>query len=1786
MSIDRFLEQVKNRFSPETSRAIVSAFRHEPLVWKTLENNSIQTSFGDFAQDIIGLWQPGILAMYALAPEVASLNLSNLEISLPENLHVRAQKTLETIQLTGLEPSTLTDAGLLALTLREMRSGSKNWNGLTNFLTGSRKNLSIWRAAFACLPVLIPDFPAAVQELTTKASIDIVNEVTDLITHTVQCTPAIEDERLQSLLEYFGDSNRSFQVESLHLLESDESPQFIEKLASGYLIQNPIDLNANLSSNTTPSYGSVEELQKIAEISQIAGQPLQSQKAIQKAFESLNANQALVLSDMAAKLENNDSEEARKTWEQVLQLAPANSKYIKAYADFLFRNGDEEYGLELLNKLPDNEDIAMFSLRYPTLREILHLDSDKLKVLAQKPKSKTSDLANSPSTQAEDHLEAARFALDQKNYKLAQIFIEKALHDTPNDIETIKLAGIIQRRLADMDGAIESSSLVALFEPENMANKKELANLFLQTQQPQKAFEIYREIVDATPETSREDLLTYCDLAIKAGKPEVAIPISESFLTRDSFDGEALVILCNANIAKGDEQTAIGYLERTSAIAPEKPSSWLSLAQIWTSLGQTDKAIESLRKAQAALPEHPEILAALGKLYLDNDKPTEAVSVLKLANQIDPQNIPVRKGLAKAYLQHGYLNEAWSAVSSLESEYVSDPDLALVIGKIMHALGDIHSAKPILKFAWQSCRSDEALQAYAALLLQQQENEGKLSPVDVKELDLLLAAVAPKKSQQENAFIYQVLEADIKSAQANYPEAYQDYLTLLDQTESKAPRIYHHLQHQIGSTALKLGLNDIALASLQEAVMVNPDNLNTRHILAEAYIASGLVEEGLNSAKAALQLAPADLDNVLWYSNFTLHNQNEQESIQVLRDAIRLHPDERALYLTLARTHQTLGDTGESKQTLNKMLEVENITTEEYVNVANLYLHMNDSDEASQIIKRAISNNPNPDFEEARDLTYSILRLGDPASACHFLQEMESILGSHTCFPLLKADVLAANEQFIPALQALEPLLRQLEFDPDSLSLEMICPLDSTLDVFEYSKAGIYYRAAQLERMIGDLNAAQKHTNLGLGFAAENQKLLLLQAELAFAVQNSVKLDALLEHLHQSQMGNPGAADIAVILATDALVSENHEKFKLIRDHFLIKQPDSALELAFRTINAINEKNHPEIQAGLKSGQQLLSDTQTQSGQDSFYISKHFSWIWQAVIMGYLAWQAQDWDLADYCFNNAISKVQVNPVVNKLIAEYLIEKSRITHICRTLRVKKHAPRPFCQERDDESIYEEHVSLAGRFIASSEIVPTLKIGQAVFSGKWSHADTPSEFINTARQAAQLLSIEIDHDIAMNIKDAFPENEDVRFQEALGLLIKQPPACAELVESLVVENPENPLYHCVLALARQNEPEFAVQSLQNALEIWPDESDWFAIAGSLYEQAGDFPQAAKSLEDALRIEPNNAEYWQMLGDIKVLEKDYHAAKDYFGKAIDLFPDDPTALASLAMINQRLGEHAVAMQCLNKAAELDPDNPVYAESIAESLFAKKEYSQALDQANRILEKHPQNAKALEIKIRTLIATRHYEEAKQAITTAKTNIQEPIQFEILEIELNAINNKAGGLNASTVLAESHPENPLALNNLAKYYIQFEMHNKAEATLQKSLTLDPSNSETLLLLGKIDREKGNLDQAISHLSRAIQFDPSLIEAYLEMGQTYQERREVNKALETYHKAIDMVAKDPRAYIQAAAAYRDSKDYRNAESMLRQASQISPNDPAIRRQLAALVALNLVNNLQEAPKRR
>lgn len=1778
MAIERFLDPIRSRFDPKTAREIVVAFRADDLVWNFLERTADLAEWLEYAADDLSRWQVGVLGIFAVKPALLEQDWTNLELDLPSELKQRAAKAYDMACLTGLEPASLADACLLALHLREFRRQKGSWKNLSDIMLTGKNRLSNWTTAFTPLTELVPDFEAAIEALTSTTKPGNDEPLARLIIHQVTVRPADEGTRYQAYQRLLRSAPMSLQIAALQAMRAFEDDSLVRLLANSFLA---IEHSSQSQESRKSAQSEVDTFRQQAVLSQMAGQPAQAARALDQAFAALNRQHAEMLHALALELEISHPEEARKTWEEIMRLQPENAGFKKEYAEFLLAHDDTEYGAELLSGMPDDAARALYALRFPTSASA---DQSWVASLDKAIEKKTLLTSKSRFAQESDNLKAARYAYENKKYQTASAYIHKALAENPNNLESIKLSSLIDRHLANIDEAIESSALLALYEPQNNANKQDLAALYLQSQQPVNALSIYEELIHSSADPSRADLINFAEISIRAQQPERAIPIAETFLKKDEFDGEALVLLCDALIASGRRDEAVENLEHASAIAPERPTSWLSLARIWTSLSQEDKAMQALRKAKTALPDDSSILSALGSLYLANDQPTEAIGVLRQAFQLDPASNAIRKSLAQAYLSNGYIDDAWLTIAPLEEDYPSDPELAFVLGQVLTALGDLKGARPVMRFAWQANRSEKALKAYAELLISAFNHTVRPDSQELKEMSQLLAVIEERQQEKEGSFDLRLLQADLKASLKMHEAAYGEYLQLMDFPEANAPRSYHHLLLQTGKSALALGLTDISLASLQEAAQTDPGDLPTRYALASAFMTAGLEHEGLATARSAFQIAPTEIENILWFSDFMCLHHQTAEAILVLRDAIHLRPSDKTLYLTLARTYANLNQLDETKDTLNRMLALPEIDTEEYVKAANLYLHMGLTDEASSVIKKAISDNPSPDFIESRDLIHSVLKLGDSAAALQLLETLEPAIQACPGFPLLKSDVLAANLEFRSALKSLDETLTKLEFSPEALGTLAGDERNLAQEYPPYNRSGVYYRAAQLERMEGNLAASQKYVSLALNADPSNDQALVLKLELALAAGQTEVLSNALDFLNTHQAGPRVLNAAAALLTLEALLQDDLPKAHLLWDHFLSAKPPSPTSLAIQSLFARQSRNLALARQTLSEAVAMLHD-QSAHAQAAFDISIHFSSVWQALAVAKAAWELSEWNLADSALKKALSKVTINPIANKLLAEYLTDKTRQKENAQRIHMLRHAPSPYDPQKSDYELIEEQISLAGRAIPPSDLLPTLKLSQALRNGRWSAENDLHKLVSNGKQAAQALAVLSDDALIADILAGFSQDLDVLEQYAIECLREDAQTAASTASRLLETLPEDPVLNVIMAMSILDAPQKAAANLETALKIWPDEPDWHAMAAARYQVASDYSLAAKHLEEAIRLEPKEARYWQMLGDVKLLEKDYQAAKDYFGKATDLFPTNPEALFSLAIINQQLGEHKIAIQCLRKASQLDPDNPAYDEAIARSLLAKHDYLEAIRQTDTILKADPRNERAWEIRIKALIANGNPEDARQALNFALAVVENPIPFELQKIDLNLAKEPHQALLASQKLAETHPEVPMVLNNLALKQLQVGEVEKAEQTLQRCLVLDQANPQTLVNLGSVDRRRGNLDQALAHLSEAIRLQPGFVEAYLEMGLTFQDRRDVNSAIETYHKAIAMVSHDPRPYLLAAAAYRESRDYRNAEYMLRQASQISPSDSNIRRQLASVVALNIVNNLQEAPKR-
>ena len=68
----------------------------------------------------------------------------------------------------------------------------------------------------------------------------------------------------------------------------------------------------------------------------------------------------------------------------------------------------------------------------------------------------------------------------------------------------------------------------------------------------------------------------------------------------------------------------------------------------------------------------------------------------------------------------------------------------------------------------------------------------------------------------------------------------------------------------------------------------------------------------------------------------------------------------------------------------------------------------------------------------------------------------------------------------------------------------------------------------------------------------------------------------------------------------------------------------------------------------------------------------------------------------------------------------------------------------------------------------------------------------------------------------------------------------------------------------------------------------------------------------------------------------------------------------------------------------------------------------------------------------------------------------------------------------------------------------------------------------------------------------------------------------------TFAQAAAAAPLSSQPHIEAALALKDAKDYDAAEAELRKAARLAPKDRRIQRQLAAVIALNLIHQPQEA----
>jgi tetratricopeptide (TPR) repeat protein len=440
-------------------------------------------------------------------------------------------------------------------------------------------------------------------------------------------------------------------------------------------------------------------------------------------------------------------------------------------------------------------------------------------------------------------------------------------------------------------------------------------------------------------------------------------------------------------------------------------------------------------------------------------------------------------------------------------------------------------------------------------------------------------------------------------------------------------------------------------------------------------------------------------------------------------------------------------------------------------------------------------------------------------------------------------------------------------------------------------------------------------------------------------------------------------------------------------------------------------------------------------------------------------------------------------------------------------------------------------------------------------------------------------------AMQMAEIWRQHPFVHMLSALLWEDEDAPRALDCARHAVEQAPFHPVYQAVLARMAEKNQDYAqaLEAIEVALGIWENEILWQIKAADLAERCGEMASCRHHLEKALQLNPSDYDLLVRLVQHYLMTGYSDQAVKLLQSVIHLYGERSEIWLLMALAFQGCNNDKAALQAAEKAVELDGTNGkawITAGEIALRLGDENKVLYFARQAERVA---PADAGTRSLVVKILI---RQGELREALTELSRAIEEiPGQWE-LEFERARLIGELQGVAAAQELLQrlvvNYPQNEQILWLFAQTCMKTGKVKLAEQSGLQALKLNPQNVEIHRLLAEVFKDQGQLDRAVFHLSEAIRLQPAQLETYLKLGEVYTTRREFHKALGVYQQAIQVNPQDYRPYYYSALVFRDGKDYPAAEVMLRRAAELAPEDVNIRRQLGAIIALNLVHHGQEA----
>jgi tetratricopeptide (TPR) repeat protein len=1417
---------------------------------------------------------------------------------------------------------------------------------------------------------------------------------------------------------------------------------------------------------------------------------------------------------------------------------------------------------------------------------------ERLKILEKINPENTDELSDA-------YHSLAHCALKAGNLELAIETSQKAISTNPEDGLAYVYLGAASLKSSNLNESQDYFSQAIQLRPDLPESWLGLIKIFQENGQNEKIIDTLKEAVQAAP-LAYEIHFAIGEEYLKQGShTQAQMSFQRAYELVNAVHDQTGELYWKIVSHLGNILLQLGHLNEANEVLGkayhqaklggfQQPELAYSYAKTLLALDQTSQAIPVLKEVLHYSPQDPmpylDYAQALLATHIDVQ---DAVRVLQCALEMEPTLLEAQVLLAEALSESGdHINALKAFQANLETDLAKDRKwvarISFGLGCSALALGYFDTAIAALQEAihadpTQPIFHQKLCEAYWSASLYNNAIQAARSTLNLEtdDADILLWFA----EQAIRFYQYSIPKNQLSSQENNCDDVHPD-------------RLYGIKPRQVLTEAMN---------ALSQAIQIAPLRADIYLKLGELQILAGEKQSAIESFRQVLTKETITLEIIIQTADWLNKLEEHHAAVSCLERGILLLKSTQVdipcdLMENLSQAYLRIGNTEAALEILYQAVAAYPQRVILYLKVAQIYVHSDRIENALRFLNDALN---------------LLEQDGDRANIHYHRAQLQRKLGD------LSGAMESAEQSYI--LSESEELHEE----------------------FDWLHLSKHYLAADLARSLLRTKTARNYL--------EEKFHALLTAEQMENISPEA-LDTLIGYYClKSELALEDGEEIeaANALTPAVQVAPTHPRTLALQSRFQHRRGDD--HLALKTLNeALIQLPIPQSLGG--TGSELTSKLAEHHfpnphipGNEKSFSTNDFLSVGEAAL------ELNLWELATYLVETTVDANPLEPYLKLTLASIIVRKAELHYLYQNLGVITHAPGEKAISSEQAKLFQELIKAAKQaFLGNDDEIPVLMMwefrGQAVFD-RFLNKEEPEQEIQwlslplnletTAAQIFYWLRKAVDLKVNEPIADTITTGDTSKLQDDNQLHLRialqssqafPQSALIQLVAGLFHEkrDPAKALFFaqqavniqdttftsltalCHVFLARvafiSLEQSLAIQAIDTALSIWPEEPRWHALAAVIKSQAEKTcADALPHLEIAAQLEPQNYSHLISLGLLhqKIAKNDPDHLKNAlkaFEKASLLKPEIPDAWHDMAETYLLEGsdsalKHAAAFADRAISLTLSDsknDPPFHAYLLrAEIALRMGEPELANQYSQRVLKVEPLNAEAAWLNAQALEKLGHPQEALKILEEIGRSGVEPVHFQIKKAALyRQTQEPAVAVKMISALVEKNPDRPVLLSLLAQSLSDAGQKEAALQAAQLALQSNPNQADLEasekaklhFLIGMDAVGAGHLDKAVHHLDTAIELEPSFVEPYLELGFAYNKQRQYLKAQKIFQQATVIAPEDSRPFLHSGLALKEGKDYQSAETMLRRAAQLAPTDVQIRKHLAAVAALNLVHN--------